>query len=223
MQILSGPSCHTQARQAPLPQHNHDHGKNPNPHHGGGLIPMEAVHIAHDVAMIGMSLPGAHHGHSFDPMESFCGTPPEKGMFDAFTGGTRVHQGLTVMSAAAAAGATYHGVEMLRHGHYAHGANHLVMGAGSATMALAMATGSHGLHQASSVLMGAHGVMEVGLGVQSFLKADTTKGKAMALTTAIHGACLAGAQLTNNALFTIPLYLGMGAATATQVALAHSN
>lgn len=71
--------------------------------------------------------------------------------------------------------------------------------------------------------MGAHGVMEVGLGVQSFLKADTTKGKAMALTTAIHGACLAGAQLTNNALFTIPLYLGMGAATATQVALAHSN
>lgn len=105
MQILSGPSCHTQARQAPLPQHNHDHGKNPNPHHGGGLIPMEAVHIAHDVAMIGMSLPGAHHGHSFDPMESFCGTPPEKGMFDAFTGGTRVHQGLTVMSAAAAAGA----------------------------------------------------------------------------------------------------------------------
>ncbi len=230
MQIQNGPSCHIQARQAPSSEHSHDHGKTPTPHHGGGLIPMEAVHIAHDVAMIGMSLPGAHHGHGghhghagFDPMESFCGTPPEKGMFDSFTGGTRVHQGLTIMSAAAAAGATYHGVEMLRHGHYAHGANHLVMGAGSATMALAMATGSHGLHQASSVLMGAHGVMEVGLGVQSFLKADTTKGKAMALTTAIHGACLAGAQLTNNALFTIPLYLGMGAATATQVALAHSN
>lgn len=230
MQILSGPSSQLQARQALAPKHDHgdhgDHGK--HPHHGGGLIPMEAVHIAHDVAMIGMNLPG-HHGHGghgamgFDPMESFCGTPPEKGTFDAFTGANRMHQGLTVLSAAAAVGATYHGVEMVRHGHYAHGANHLVMGAGTATMALAMATGSHGLHTASSVLMGAHGAMEVGLGVQSFLKAETTKDKAMALTTAIHGACLAGAQLTNNALFTIPLYLGMGAATATQVALNHSN
>ena len=105
---------------------------------------------------------------------------------------------------------------MLGHGHYTHGANHLLMGAGSATMALAMATGNHGLHQASSVLMGAHGLMEVGLGVQSFLKAESGQQKALAATTALHGACLAGAQVAGSAL-ALPLYLGMGAATVAQL------
>jgi hypothetical protein len=246
MQILTGSAQLQQARYAPASPHSHDHGhhdhdhgsEKPNPHHGKSLIPMEAVHIAHDVAMIGMNLPGQHHGggHSGHvghgghgmhghplPGDSYCGTPPKTGTFDAFTKGGAVNQGLTILSAAAAAGATYHGVRMLQHGHYAHGANHLLMGAGSGVMAVAMATGNHTLHQASSVLMGAHGAMEVGLGVQSFLKAQTTKDKALALTTAAHGACLAAAQLTNNALFTIPLYLGMGAATVTQIALTSSN
>jgi hypothetical protein len=229
MQILTGPTRAHQAHCAPVSL-QHDHGaQKPAPHHGKSLIPMEAVHVSHDIAMIGMNLPGigghGHHGHHAHhmPADSFCGTPPKPGTFDAFSKGGAVNQGLTVLSAAAAAGATYHGVRMLQHGHYAHGANHLLMGAGAGVMAAAMATGSHGLHQASSVLMGAHGAMEVGLGVQSFLKADTTLDKALALSTAVHGACLAAAQLTNNAVFTIPLYLGMGAATATQIALTSSK
>lgn len=200
----------------------HEHG----PHHGKSLIPMDAVHVAHDVAMIGMSMPGHHHHHHhhFDPMSSICGSSaPEPGTFDGFTNGTTTHKGLTLLSAAAA-GATYHGVRMLGHGHYAHGANHLLMGAGSAAMAAGMATNSRTFNTASSVLMGAHGAMEVGLGVQSLMKAETTKDKAMALTTAVHGACLAAAQLTNNASLSIPLYLylGMGAATAVKIALAQS-
>ncbi len=68
-----------------------------------------------------------------------------------------------------------------------------------------MATGSHRLHSASSVLMGTHGAAEVVLGVQGF----------------VPGACLAAAQLTNNASITIPLYLGLGAGTLAQVALKH--
>lgn len=243
IQTSAAPACHIPSAKA-----GHDHGHhpapNPNPHHGKSLVPMEAVHIAHDVAMIGMSLPGvgghgSHAGHAM-PVE-ICGSGPAPshmghaghtghaghnsagpGVFDTFTQGSAVSQGLTILSAAAAAGATYHGVNMLKHGHYAHGANHLLMGAGSGVMALAMATGNHTLHQASSFLMGAHGAMEVGLGVQAFTQADTPKAKALAATTAIHGACLAGAQMTNNALFTIPLYLGMGAATAVQTALAAS-
>lgn len=217
-QTAQSPVCHT--------------GDAHKPQHGKSLIPMDAVHVAHDVAMIGMSMPGhhhhhAHHAHGFNPMDSICGPngivkPAEPGTFDGFTKGSATHQGLTLMSAAAAAGATYHGVRMIGHGHYLHGANHLLMGAGSATMAAAMATNSHGMHQASSVLMGAHGAMEVGLGVQSFLQAETTKGKALALTTAVHGACLAAAQFTSNAAISIPLYLGMGAATAVGIALKHS-
>lgn len=209
--------------------------------HGKGLFPMESVHITHDVAMIGMSLPGMSHGGGHGHSRDFIGgeicrgdagntghsghtghTGHTQSHSEHFSAAGAVNAGLTLLSAYAAAGATYHGVKMLDHGHYAHGANHLLMGAGSGTMALAMATGNHSLHQASSVLMGAHGAVEVGLGVQSFLKAQTTKGKAMALTTAVHGACLAAAQFTSNAAISIPLYLGMGAATAVQSALAHS-
>lgn len=234
-------ALHRPATPAAAPKAHGDHA----PAHGSSLIPMEAVHIAHDVAMIGMSLPlggshGGHHGHGMHGaghgahgmhggyaghgamMGDICGTPPKPGTFDAFTNGGIGHQGLTLLSAAAAAGATYHGVQHLQHGHIAHGVNHILMGAGSGAMAAAMATGSGALHTASSVLMGAHGAMEVGLGVQAFVNAKDAKGKAMAATTAIHGACLAGAQMTSNALFTIPLYLGMGAATVVQVALKHS-
>ena len=200
------------------------------PKHGKSLILMDAIHVAHDVAMIGMTLPGAHHGghhghHGFNPMDSICSSsaPNEPGMFDAFTDSSKAHQGLTLLSAAAAAGATYHGVRMLSHGHYAHGVNHLLMGAGSATMALGMATNSQGMNQASSVLMGAHGAMEAGLGIQSFLKAETTKDKAMALTTTLHGACLAAAQFTGNAAISVPLYLGMGVATTVKIALSHAK
>ena len=227
--------------QNPLPCHNHvsqEHKHTPghqDPKLSKGLSAMEVTHVAHDVAMIGMNLPGMghhHHAHgshsmAFDPMSSWCGTspPPEAkaGMFDPLTQGSPSHQGLTALSAVAAVGAGYHGIKMLQHGHYAHGANHLLMGAGSGVMAIAMATGSSSLHTASSVLMGAHGAAEVGLGVQSFTKAESTKDKALALSTVVHGACLAAAQLTNNALITVPLYLGMGAATATQVALSHSG
>ncbi len=233
MLIQNGAACsalHRPATPAAAPKAHgeHDHA----PAHGSPLIPMEAVHIAHDVAMIGMSLPlggghgahGMHGGHAGHDamMGDICGTPPKPGTFDAFTNGSIGHQGMTLLSAAAAAGATYHGVQHLQHGHIAHGVNHILMGAGSGAMAAAMATGSGALHTASSVLMGAHGAMEVGLGVQAFVNAKDAKGKAMAATTAIHGACLAGAQMTSNALFTIPLYRGMGAATAVQVALKHS-
>ena len=60
--------------------------------------------------------------------------------------------------------------------------------------------------------------VEVGLGVQSFLKAESGKEKALAATTAVHGACLAGAQVAGSAL-AFPLYLGMGAATVAQLIL----
>jgi len=210
-------------RNSPSPQgHGHDH----SPKHGKALIPMDAVHAAHDVAMIGMNMPGHHHHHAMEMMGEICGPngiqTPNPGLFDGFANGTTMHQGLTVLSAAAAAGATYHGVRMLGHGHYSHAANHLLMGAGSATMALGMATNSSTLNRASSVLMGAHGAVEAGLGIQSLLKAESNKGKALALTSTVHGACLAAAQFTNNASIAIPLYLGMGAATAVKIALEHS-
>lgn len=238
MQILTG-ACHPRALK---PAHDHGgHHPKPDPHHGKSLVPMSAVHVAHDVAMIGMSIPGlgnGHGGHSGHtgqlPPAVICGSAPQPApvdhshhhghhghdtpQVDQVNVGGALNGGLAVLSAAAAAGATYHGVRMLGHGHYAHGANHLLMGAGSATMALAMATNSHGLHQASSVLMGAHGLMEVGLGVQSFLKAESGKEKALAATTAVHGACLAGAQVAGSAL-AFPLYLGMGAATVAQLIL----
>ena len=210
----------------------HDHGG-----HGGALIPMDAVHVAHDIAMIGMNLPGLHHhgGHSAQvgmDHSAHAGhaghaghgaSSNQAGPFDAFSNGGRLNQGLTVLSAAAAAGATYHGIKLLQDGEIGHGANHLLQGAGMGTMALAMATGSHGLHQASSVLMGAHGAVEAGLGVRDFISAKTTRDKAQALTTTVHGACLAAAQMTNNALFTIPLYLGMGAATAASIIIEQSR
>lgn len=204
--------------------HGHDHAHSPK--HGKALIPMDAVHVAHDVAMIGMNMPGHHHHHGMDMMGEICGPngiqTVEPGLFDGFTNGTTMHQGLPLLSAATAAGATYHGVRMLGHGHYSHAANHLLMGAGSATMALGMATNSAGLNRASSVLMGAHGAMEVGLGIQSLLTAESNKDKALALTSTVHGACLAAAQFTGSAGIAIPLYLGMGAATAVKIALQQS-
>ena len=187
---------------------------------------MDGVHIAHDVAMIGMNLPGAHHHAGMDMTGVICGPngiqSPETGMFDGFTTGTKAHQGLTLLSAAAAAGATYHGVRMLGHGHYSHAASHLLMGAGSASMAVAMATSSATLNRASSVLMGAHGAVEAGLGIQSFMKVESTKDKAIALSSTLHGACLAAAQLTGSASLALPLYLGMGAATVAKIALEQS-
>lgn len=217
--------CSTKRAQRSA-RHNSPNPHNHNLHHGKALVPMDVVHVAHDVAMIGMNMPGHHHHHDMDMMGAICGPngvqTPEAAPFDGFTKGTTMHQGLTVLSAAAAAGATYHGVRMLGHGHYSHAANHLLMGAGSATMALGMATNSSTLNRASSVLMGAHGAVEAGLGINALLQAESNKDKALALTSTVHGACLAAAQFTGNANIAIPLYLGMGAATAVKIALQQS-
>ncbi len=203
----------------------------PSPKHSGGFkIPMKALHIGHDVAMIGMNLPGsghshgAHSAHGAHTGHHHHGThgahhQPEPGLFDGFTKGSAVHKGLTITSAVVAAGAAQHGIAMLGHGHYAHGASNLLMAAGSGTMAAAMATGSATLHKVSGGLMVAHGLGEAGLGVQSYLKADSTRKKAIAATNVLHGACLAASQLIPNQAVSLSLLVAMGAATAANAAL----
>lgn len=216
----------------PRPQKKGPDGPTPR-HNGGFKIPMKALHIGHDVAMIGMNLPGSghsghtnhashgahhHHHHHHHGMHG-AQHQPQPGLLDGFTQGSAVHKGLTITSAIVAAGAAQHGVAMLGHGHYAHGASHLLMAAGSGTMAAAMATGSATLHKVSSGLMVAHGLGEAGLGVQSFLKAGDTRKKAIAATNILHGACLAASQLVPNQAVSLSLLVAMGAATAANAAL----
>jgi len=60
---------------------------------------MDAVHVAHDVTMIGMKRPGHHHHHGMDILGEICGPNDiqtvEPGLFDGFTRGTTMHQRLT--------------------------------------------------------------------------------------------------------------------------------
>jgi hypothetical protein len=100
------------------------------------------------------------------------------------------------------------------------GANHLLMSASCGVMAGAMLAPSSGLAPFSSPLMGAHGIGEAALGVYQVSKGvrEDCQGHTMAGALKIaHGGCLAAAQFFPGAA--LPLYLGMAAATASQLAL----
>lgn len=122
------------------------------------------------------------------------------------------------LSAVVALGSAFHGVQMLASGDTLEGANHLLMSAGCGVMAAQMVTNNALLGPLSTGLMAAHGLAEVGLGLHQVATADCAEHRRHGLTKAAHGGCLAAAQLFPAAA--LPLYLGMAAATAVDIALA---
>ncbi len=230
----SNPSRSLRQPQSPPPADGGHH------HHGWGGV---ALHVGHDVAMLGMALPGGHqhHGAAAPPADICTSAPPP----DPHAG-HHGHHGHTMpadphaghgghtppagpgsplnvtnltagLSAIVALGSAYHGVQMLADGQRLEGANHLLMSAGCGVMAAQMLTNNPALGPLSTGLMAAHGLAEVGLGLHQVATAECAEHRRHGFTKAAHGGCLAAAQLFPAAA--LPLYLGMAAATAVDVAL----
>ena len=207
----------------------------PGEHHQHG-VSGTLLHVGHDVAMVGMSLPSpagpevicggtdpnphsAHQVHDHHEHHA----PDAHAGHQHGTGSNWVGTGTAVLSGAVAIGAAVHGVQMLSSKDrftQMEGANHLLMSASCGVMAGAMLAPSSGLAPFSSPLMAAHGIGEAALGVYQVSKGvqDDCQGHTMAGALKIaHGGCLAAAQFFPGAA--LPLYLGMAAATASQLAL----
>lgn len=214
---------------------HHDHG-------WSGTL----MHVGHDVAMIGMSLPCCEPQPVAIPPMEICGTGPaavaareqaalshNHAAMGHDHGGHAHHHGGTLnnamagISAAVAVGAAVHGVEMLRSDDTLtklEGANHLLMSASCGVMATQMFTGNAALNGWSAGLMAAHGLGELALGVHQLVKGvneDCAHHKFLGATKTVHGACLAAAQVFPGAA--LPLYLAMGAATAAQASMTASH
>ena len=204
-----------------------------------------ALHVGHDVAMIGMSLPSGHHHQAApfvpSPMDICGGKPPQMDvpMHDHSAhdhsamgghqhgGGGLLNQTTAGLSAIVAVGAGIHGLQMVTSKDTLtrlEGANHLLMSASCGVMSAQMYGGNAALGPWSTGLMAAHGLGEVALGVHQLVqgvKTGCAHHKMMGLTKAVHGGCLAAAQAFPGAA--LPLYLAMGAATTVQIAMAQQG
>lgn len=201
------------------------------------------LHVGHDAAMLMMTAPPAdptlpdmpicggdhaqppatmdHHGmsmHHAMPMNHSM--PMGHDMHHGSGGGSLVMHASAGISAAVAVGSALHGWQMLQAPDTRsklQGANHLVMSASTACMAASMWMPAAGLGPVTSLLMGAHGAGEMGLGASRALQgwqSDCRHDQVQGLLQVAHGGCLAAAQLFPGAA--LPLYVGMAAATAAQ-------
>ena len=124
---------------------------------------------------------------------------------------TALRAGAAGLNALLAAGAVWHGVELIRKGEKAEGASHLLLGAGCALTAGHLAgLNPHLGHWGGQLLM-AHGVAEIGIGAYRASKGERVQG----LLQAAHGACMVGAELVPGAA--LPLCLAMAGLTGAQI------
>lgn len=126
-----------------------------------------------------------------------------------------LQSGVGVLNGVVAAGAVWHGVEMLRSPdpvRKLEGVNHLLMGAGCGLVSAHLLGGGHELAGVGSKLLVAHGLGEVAMGSY---RAATGKSAVPGLLQAAHGACLMGAELIPGAA--LPLCVAMAGVTAAQI------
>jgi hypothetical protein len=228
----------------PPPPGHHDHGISGSLLHVGHDAAMVAMslpggHQAHapqpfdpsTAPICGGASPApvdphaGHHGH-----HSMPAAEPQAG--HAGHGGHAAHggsntdwlmTGSAVVSGLVAVGSAVHGAQMLGSKDrftQLEGANHLLMSASCAAMAGAMLVPQTGLGSFTSPLMAAHGLGEVALGAYQLVKGGREDCRHDQLAGALkiaHGGCLAAAQAFPGAA--LPLYLGMAAVTASQIAL----
>ena len=141
----------------------------------------------------------------------------------AQSGSNWLATGSAVVSGLVAVGAAVHGAQMITSKDrftQLEGANHLLMSASCGVMAAGMLAPQLGVGSASTPLMAAHGLGELALGAYQLIKGtreDCQHHQLAGILKLAHGGCLAAAQFFPGAAF--PLYLGMTAATASQVAL----
>lgn len=197
----------------------------PGEHHNHGLAG-SLMHVGHDVAMVGMSLPAAGHSHaqmSTDPHAGHHHHSTAPAHHPQGSEGNWLSTGTAVLSGAVAVGAAIHGVQMLGSKDrfsQLEGVNHLLMSASCGVMAGSMLVPQSGLAPYSAPLMAAHGIGEVALGVFQISKGINEECQGHKLAGAIkvaHGGCMAAAQFYPGAA--LPLYLGMAAVTAAQLSL----
>ncbi len=127
---------------------------------------------------------------------------------------TLLRGGAVALNGLVAAGAIWHGIELLGSEggvKKAEGISHLLMGAGCGLTAAHLSTGSvHTGHLAGNFLL-AHGAAEVGLGIYRSTQGEKTLG----LLQAAHGACLIGAEMIPGAA--LPFCLAMATLTGLQI------
>jgi len=113
-----------------------------------------------------------------------------------------------------AAGATWHGFNLLRSEHKldkVEGFNHLLIGAGCGLTAAHLMTGHEHLGELGGHFLMAHGVGEIGIGIYRACRGEATLGSLQAA----HGACLVAAEMVPGAA--LPLCLTMAALTGAQI------
>lgn len=168
--------------------------------HAGHSMPMDHSHMHMDHSQMG------HQHHS-----------------GGASGATWLGTGSAVLSGVVAIGAAVHGAQMITSKDrftQLEGANHLLMSASCGVMAGAMLAPQSGLGAYTSPLMAAHGLGEVALGAYQLVRGTRQACQHDQIAGALklaHGGCLAAAQFCPGAA--LPLYLGMAAVTASQVAL----
>ena len=190
--------------------------------HGGGSAPAPAdPHAGHHQHGIPAPIDphaGQHNHGSATPADPHAGHHMSSG-----AGTDWLATGSGVVSGLVAVGAAVHGVQMITSKDrftQLEGANHLLMSASCGVMAGAMLAPQSGLGAYTTPLMAAHGLGEVALGAYQLVKGsqeDCQHDKLAGALKIAHGGCLAAAQFFPGAAF--PLYLGMAAATATQISL----
>ncbi|MFN8609743.1 MAG: hypothetical protein U0931_19545 [Vulcanimicrobiota bacterium] len=124
---------------------------------------------------------------------------------------TALRAGAAGLNALLAAGAIWHGVELMRKGEKAEGASHLLLGAGCALTAGHLAGLDPALAHLGGQLLMAHGAAEIGIGGYRAARGERIGG----LLQAAHGACMIGAELVPGAA--LPLCVAMAGLTAAQI------
>jgi hypothetical protein len=133
---------------------------------------------------------------------------------------TALRAGAAGLNVLVAAGAAWHGVELLRRPDgfsKVEGASHLLMAAGCGLTAGHLGLGNHEMGALAGKFLVAHGAAEVGLGAYRAIKGEKLLGSLQAA----HGACLIGAEVFPAAA--LPLCVSMAALTGIQVWLHHKH
>jgi hypothetical protein len=218
------------------------HAPPPPPPRHGDHKKTDAVQLGHDVADIAHAAAG-HIGEEAaeaatkvrflgelgrEEMMEMRAMVAREGRQVAVLGEQTVHAvqphpylrtGAALLNGAVAAGAVWHGVELLRSNgpvKKMEGLNHLVLGAGCGLISAHLSGGPEALGHVGGGLMVAHGAAEVGLGAYRAVRGHGTERK-LGLLQAAHGGCLIGAELFHGAA--LPLCLAMAGLTGVQIYL----
>ncbi|ODT74433.1 hypothetical protein ABS71_05660 [bacterium SCN 62-11] len=133
---------------------------------------------------------------------------------------TALRTGAAGLNVLVAAGAAWHGIELLRRPDgfsKVEGASHLLMAAGCGLTAGHLGLANPVMGELAGKFLMAHGAAEVGLGAYRALQGEKVLGGLQAA----HGACLIGAEVFPAAA--LPLCVSMAALTGIQVWLHHQH